>query len=64
MCQALVSIEMMMIVIEKNKKQARALSSWNLSKCTQESSPMKKQVTCCEGKGALRWKELCDSLRR
>lgn len=38
MCQALVSIEMMMIVIEKNKKQARALSSWNLSKCTGKQS--------------------------
>lgn len=62
MCQALVSFEMMMIVIKKHKKQARALSSWNLSKRTGKQSNEKAGYMlwgqrCPEMEGAVRFAE-------
>lgn len=61
MCQALVSIEMMMM-IKKKKNQALAVSSWNLSKCTGKQSNEKAGYMlwgqrCPEMEGAVRFAE-------
>lgn len=60
MCQALVSFEMMTIVIKK--RQSRALSSWNLSKRTGKQSNEKAGYMlwgqrCPEMEGAVRFAE-------